>query len=82
MSEHGTISRYTNDECRCGPCRRAWNEYAFARRRERALEVPDDLHGKPSTYTNWACRCPACRQAHAEKMRGYYEKKRAKKKAS
>lgn len=27
MSEHGTISRYTNDSCRCASCRRAKKVY-------------------------------------------------------
>lgn len=34
MSEHGTISRYTNNRCRCDACRAAWNRY-FEGRRER-----------------------------------------------
>ena len=38
MSEHGTISRYTNNRCRCDACRAAWNRY-FEGRRERTREL-------------------------------------------
>lgn len=32
MSEHGTISRYTNNDCRCEACKAAWRVYMDARR--------------------------------------------------
>lgn len=31
-AEHGTISRYTNQKCRCEPCRAAWRQYHRDRR--------------------------------------------------
>ncbi len=36
---HGTISRYTNDACRCIPCTDSWRDYYRSYRRRRAVAL-------------------------------------------
>lgn len=73
MSEHGTIHRYTNEGCRCDPCKQAWSNYARKRRAERIqLPIPNTVeHGHNSTYINYFCRCRPCRDAHNAYHRAY-----------
>lgn len=59
---HGTISTYTNHNCRCKPCRaearRVANEY---RERLRAEGIPEDVaHGTKKAYVIYKCRCTPC----------------------
>jgi len=68
VSEHGTISRYTNDKCRCDDCRAAHRRYSAKRRAQRRELLQDDPtlveHGRLSTYLNWGCRCTECTEAN------------------
>ena len=41
MSEHGTISRYTNDNCRCEPCSQVNAEYNAEYRQAHSLEIAE-----------------------------------------
>lgn len=68
--EHGTRSKYTNEGCRCGPCKAAGSAYLRqwrARNSEKVVAYRAGLkdrdqipHGKPTAYTNYGCRCPEC----------------------
>jgi hypothetical protein len=62
---HGTISRYTNQRCRCDDCRAAFAAYQRHRRaRLRANPVPPHVsHGSVSTAMNYRCGCRPCRNA-------------------
>lgn len=62
---HGSISTYCNHACSCGPCREAWAEYNFDRRRRSKLAPGDGRHGTINGYTNYMCRCAECRAAKA-----------------
>ena len=73
MSEHGTISRYTQG-CRCDACREASRIYQLNRRRARGIQPrqASKVHGTVNQYTNLGCRCDECRAAwrahHSEYM--------------
>jgi hypothetical protein len=62
---HGTISRYTNQHCRCAECRAAWRAYYANLRKAGANgDIPATVtHGIASTYHVYACRCNDCRTA-------------------
>jgi hypothetical protein len=71
---HGTLSRYTNDRCRCVACREAASEYnRIARLRRFAEGPPAYAHGTDNGYTNYGCRGPYCTEArHAVYMNKEY----------
>lgn len=70
---HGSDSTYTNDRCRCGPCRAAHNAVQAAGNASRAARLAADPtlapHGKTSTYDNWGCRCDPCKRASTDRRR-------------
>lgn len=71
---HGeTCHHYTNNGCRCDPCRAAWAAYMRRRKQERkeALRRGEVAppHGAASTYTNYGCRCDECRAAYTASRR-------------
>ena len=71
---HGKLSTYAYQGCRCVACRQANADYhrkARGRRMER-LAGADVQHGTASTYRNWGCRCDACSAAHGEVMAAAY----------
>jgi DNA-directed RNA polymerase subunit N (RpoN/RPB10) len=61
---HGTLSGYTNWDCRCQACTRA-NAKAQKRYRERlaAEPTPEHVHGTINGFDNYKCRCESCRNA-------------------
>lgn len=40
---HGTVSMYTNRECRCEDCRRAWAQYIRNRRTRKKFGLPTSV---------------------------------------
>lgn len=72
MTPHGTISTYTNHQCRCESCAAANTQYQRRRREIRKsqrsvvdgrLTHPTATHGAATTYTNYGCRCVQCTEA-------------------
>lgn len=66
---HGTYSGYTNNGCRCEPCRGAMRSYVKARK-ERGISW--EQHGTYTGYNFYSCRCMECRGAydkHRERKR-------------
>jgi hypothetical protein len=66
MIAHGTYSKYSNDGCRCGDCRKAWSGYTLQRRAKRwaytaANGLPSSVEHGAWAYYNWGCRCDVCR---------------------
>lgn len=63
--EHGTITAYNKDRCRCEPCRDANREHnRLYRKRARKRGVPDDAeHGFARVYKFFGCRCWKCATA-------------------
>ena len=72
--EHGTRSRYSNDGCRCEPCRQAEREYQEARRGPLKPRRTPPQHGTASCYSNLGCRCAPCRAAQSSRHKGYAAK--------
>ena len=79
MSDHGTVSRYNNDSCRCDECREAFKVYRreykarkasgnFVRLNAKGTNVPIP-HGTTVGYNHHKCRCTPCRDARAEYQR-------------
>ncbi|OZE86945.1 hypothetical protein CH305_03035 [Rhodococcus sp. 15-649-2-2] len=73
MSEHGTVSMYTNRACRCVECKAAnaavQAAFRSARRAERidvagVLVHPTARHGTTTAYNAYGCRCAACKTSH------------------
>jgi hypothetical protein len=69
MSPHGTISRYTNDACRCRKCKDAKRDAARAARARAPRR-----HGL-NGYRAHGCKCEVCTLAgrHAARER-YYDR--------
>lgn len=78
---HGTTNGYSNLDCRCDRCRKAWTQYCLAYRHEKGLSEPwesylDQVrlkaelrnHGTEVRY-NGGCRCEHCRAAASDAKR-------------
>ena len=69
MTDHGTISRYTNNRCRCQRCRNANTAYGYHLRSingtlgRHGPRLP--RHGTRVEYIKHRCRCQPCRNAEA-----------------
>lgn len=63
--KHGTISGYTNHQCRCVECKKAGSEYnaaAYLRRKRGEAPRPRPRgHGTSHHYRVMKCRCDECR---------------------
>ncbi len=73
--QHGTVNEYTNQGCRCQPCKTAHAASVLAAKKRRARELitkdgrpfhPRVPHGRASSYGNWGCRCRPCTDAHTK----------------
>ena len=77
--DHGSTNGYTNQGCRCQPCRDANNAYYQKRSAERAELIVKDPslapHDNESTYKNWGCRCRPCMDSHAAYKRRYRKRR-------
>ena len=83
IPNHGTVSRYSNNACRCDECRKAWSDHIreynhrTGRRKPReqylaelraAIVVPE--HGTAVRYNKpHSCRCDECRAASSAQKR-------------
>ena len=67
-ADHGTVTEYNDNGCRCFECLAAIRERRQQRRRLAQANggiYPGPItHGLPGTYGNYGCRCPACNEAH------------------
>lgn len=67
---HGTISTYTNYDCRCEPCRTEASRHRKRQRYLKSHQDPDTLpHGTLTCYTDYGCRCMECRRVSAKYRR-------------
>jgi hypothetical protein len=75
---HGTVTGYSNHDCRCASCREAWRVWSAQRRRRRGVPtwaehvaaLPKRKHGRRGTYAK-GCRCDECREAERLYMQKY-----------
>jgi hypothetical protein len=73
---HGTDGGYTNQKCRCQPCRaghaKAQRE---ANRRRSERPIPGHVHGSINGYRNYLCRCEKCLEAKRIVSREQYRRR-------
>lgn len=68
--EHGTLSAYSNNKCRCAKCKAAQREYGIKRRAKVASGVTKVKHGTANAYKS-GCRCAPCKSAHRKRVKEY-----------
>jgi hypothetical protein len=76
VTSHGTLSRYSNQGCRCVDCRAANATYQRELIARYAAQGGRGEHGTPYRYDT-GCRCEECRDAHNRKSREYKRRRRA-----
>lgn len=76
--KHGSVNAYSNYQCHCPDCRKAWAEKARENRaRRKAGGVPTNVqHGRYSTRVNYGCPCAPCKAAAAQYQRDYNARKK------
>lgn len=56
--DHGTIGGYTNNQCRCQPCRNAWATYVKKYRQENKTRLRKQIRARNRAYTQLAKQYP------------------------
>lgn len=64
--KHGTYSGYTNNKCRCEPCRGAMREY-MRKRKDKGISW--EQHGTYTGHSFYGCRCMECKVAYGKHLK-------------